>query len=1022
MTDIVGSTEHAAELGDADWRVLVQDHHALVRRALRVHGGREIDTAGDGFFATFDAPADAIACALELVDGVAALGIQIRAGAHVGEVEKIGRKVGGITVPIAARIMAEAAPGELLVSSTMHDLVTGARLNFEDRGARALKGVPGEWHLYAVSAAASTVPGTTEDAGERRANDRAAAVRRKRSRHIWERRPRIVAAGLVALAIALVGSGVLVWQPWLKPALAAIPDNSVGMIEIGRNVITAAIEIGERPGGTVASDEALWVTNTGADTVSQISLATQTVTRIIDVGRAPIGIAATDGRVWVANSGSRTVTQIDTATSRVVNNVLVGNGPTAIAAGAGYVWVANAGDSSIVKIDPASATVIERIPVAARPTAIAAGDLGVWVASADNASLTRIDPTTGVTVAAPISLSGLPVGVALQGEKVWVATTDGKVARINPTDNSVDDTVNLGAPITSIVVAQDAVWIAERDGWIVRLDPADLDGQRTRLAISSSPESLALAGGNLWVATRASPLSHRGGTLRITYAHRPQLDPLGFPDYNVTNLQANGLVGYRHEGGVLGSTLLPDLATALPQPSNGGLTYSFQLRPDLVYSTGAPVRAADFKRSMERMFGTQLDGISYMFEFGALDVDDECYEGDAVCDLSRAVVTDDASRTVTFNLLEPDPDFLYKLALTAAYPVPDSVPIDAQIEGAFPGVGPYTVSSVTDTEVHLVRNPNFQVWNPDVRPDGFPDEIVWTAEISPQDQIAMLQRGEIDFMPLRSDNRITPEEFVALRTSHPGQLQLASKSVTAAFFNHSLAPFGSLEARQAVNMAIDRARVADLLGGELAVSISCQVLPPGWLGYEPYCPYTTHPDPGGQWRAPDLDAARALVDASGTRGAHVVVGPVRERHASVRDYLVTVLQELGYDAVADPRTDDDSVFGMLDEGRIQIGAFEFFTASAAPTEFLISFTCFAGDGTTNHCDETYDDLLVHARDLQTEDIAAAASAWARVDRAAVDAAVLAPLANVGSDFMAEHVGNYQFNPSLGVLLDQLWVQ
>ncbi len=156
MTDIVGSTEHASEMGDAAWRDLLRQHHALVRRSLKARGGKEIDTAGDGFFATFDAPADAIACALDVVDDVQELGIQIRAGAHTGEVEQVGAKVGGITVPIASRIMAEAAPGEVLVSSTVRDLATGAGLAFDDRGSRALKGVSGEWHLYAAARPPST--------------------------------------------------------------------------------------------------------------------------------------------------------------------------------------------------------------------------------------------------------------------------------------------------------------------------------------------------------------------------------------------------------------------------------------------------------------------------------------------------------------------------------------------------------------------------------------------------------------------------------------------------------------------------------------------------------------------------------------------------------------------------------------------------------------------------------------------------------------------------------------------------
>src|SRR5918992_2846002 len=128
MTDIVGSTEHAAELGDSGWRELVQLHHERVRTSLRRHGGREIDTAGDGFFATFDAPTAAVRCAIEIVDAIRRLGLEVRVGLHVGEVEQIQRKVGGISVVIASRIMSIAAPGEVLVSSTVRDLAAGSRL------------------------------------------------------------------------------------------------------------------------------------------------------------------------------------------------------------------------------------------------------------------------------------------------------------------------------------------------------------------------------------------------------------------------------------------------------------------------------------------------------------------------------------------------------------------------------------------------------------------------------------------------------------------------------------------------------------------------------------------------------------------------------------------------------------------------------------------------------------------------------------------------------------------------------
>lgn len=151
FTDIVGSTSQAAELGDRGWRDLMVEHNARVRQQLTRFKGREIDTAGDGFFASgFDGPARAIRCACAIVNAVKPLGVELRVGLHTGECELIDGKIGGIAVNIGARVAANAEPGEVLVSSTVKDLVAGSGIRFRDRGLVALKGVPGEWHVYAV--------------------------------------------------------------------------------------------------------------------------------------------------------------------------------------------------------------------------------------------------------------------------------------------------------------------------------------------------------------------------------------------------------------------------------------------------------------------------------------------------------------------------------------------------------------------------------------------------------------------------------------------------------------------------------------------------------------------------------------------------------------------------------------------------------------------------------------------------------------------------------------------------------
>jgi class 3 adenylate cyclase len=152
FTDIVGSTERATALGDRKWRDLLENYYAIARRQLERFRGREIDTAGDGMFATFDGPARAVRCAQAIGENAKSLGIEIRAGLHTGEVEIIGEKVGGIAVHIGARVASHARAGEVLVSSTVKDLVAGSGIRFEERGAHVLKGVEGEWRLYLAAA------------------------------------------------------------------------------------------------------------------------------------------------------------------------------------------------------------------------------------------------------------------------------------------------------------------------------------------------------------------------------------------------------------------------------------------------------------------------------------------------------------------------------------------------------------------------------------------------------------------------------------------------------------------------------------------------------------------------------------------------------------------------------------------------------------------------------------------------------------------------------------------------------
>jgi class 3 adenylate cyclase len=151
FTDLVGSTQRVAELGDERWRALLEEHNEVVRRLLARYGGREIDRAGDGFLATFDGPGRAVWCALEIVPELGRLGLDVRAGVHTGEVEVVGDGIGGIAVHLGARVAGLGGAGEVLVTRTVKDLTAGSGIEYEERGTQALRGVPGEWDLYAAS-------------------------------------------------------------------------------------------------------------------------------------------------------------------------------------------------------------------------------------------------------------------------------------------------------------------------------------------------------------------------------------------------------------------------------------------------------------------------------------------------------------------------------------------------------------------------------------------------------------------------------------------------------------------------------------------------------------------------------------------------------------------------------------------------------------------------------------------------------------------------------------------------------
>jgi YVTN family beta-propeller protein len=492
FTDIVGSTQLASELGDRGWRQLVSRHHALVRKTLKRYGGHEVDTAGDGFFATFDQPTRAIACAKELVTGLRHMGIEIRAGIHMGEVEVIGAKVGGIAVHIGSRVMSKAQPGEVLVSSTVRDLMSGSETRFEDRGLQELKGVPAQWHLFAVEPEAA--PETVEEG----AAPEAEAQGRRST-------PLIVVASLAVVAIAAVAV-VLATRGGGGTAGFVPAPNTVVRLDAMTGKVAGGAHVGGTPISVAFGEGRVWVANFADRTIQPVDPATDQASGAIGftVSGFPTGVAVGGGSVWVTSSIEGKVFKIDPST-RVPVPIDVGVGATGLAFGDGALWVTNRQQDTVLRLDPQTSQ-FETIPLdsGSSPKGIAVGAGSVWVANSLGGRVVRIDLTTNKVVQKIQVLKGQPEAVAFGEGYVWVTNTDDdSVTRIDPQTNQGITIANVGNGPSGVAVGDGGVWVANSlDGTVSKIDPRSAKVAQT-IRIGFSPDGVAVGPGAVWVTVHS---------------------------------------------------------------------------------------------------------------------------------------------------------------------------------------------------------------------------------------------------------------------------------------------------------------------------------------------------------------------------------------------------------------------------------------------------------------------------------------------------------------------------------------
>jgi len=533
-------------------------------------------------------------------------------------------------------------------------------------------------------------------------------------------------------------------------------------------------------------------------------------------------------------------------------------------------------------------------------------------------------------------------------------------------------------------------------------------------------------------ASNSSAAGGKGGTLTTLASDNfGTIDPAinyTFQGWQFLIITNDGLVGFKRAGGVEGTKIVPDLATSIPEPTDGGKTYTFTLRKGIKYSDGTPLKASDFRFVMERQFKTGGPVASF---YQGIVGGDACAAKPDTCDLSKGVVTDDAAGTVTFHLTAPDAEWLQKLSLPFAFAVPQTAPNKDVGNSALPGTGPYKVDSYTPNgEIKLVRNPNFKEWSKEAQPDGLPDVIVQKFGASVSSQVTQVENNQADW--LFSGQTIPADRLPELSSKYADRVHV--NALTADWYfalNTRIPPFNNLKARQGVNFATDRNAIVKIAGGPQIAVPTCQILPPNFPAYEGYCPYTKNPG-GGKYNGPDFQKGQQLIDESGTKGQSVTINTTTdENEKNLGLYFVSLLNKLGYKAKLQALAPGPQYpYVQNSKNKVQMGWSAWYQDYPAPSDFLnVLLGCSnfhpGSDASPNiaaFCDKAIEAKIQQALKVGVTDPEAANKIWTDVDHSMTDAAPWVDLYNPKQiDFLSDRVKGYTWSPQWYLLLDQLSV-
>ena len=557
-----------------------------------------------------------------------------------------------------------------------------------------------------------------------------------------------------------------------------------------------------------------------------------------------------------------------------------------------------------------------------------------------------------------------------------------------------------------------------------------------KLSAGATVTALAISAAACGSSSRSSHQSqgaaHTGGTFTIlANSAFGVADPA--QNYTLEEWQLlidthDGLVSFAKVGGVQGTKIVPDLATSIPMPTNGGKTYVFHIRRGIKFSNGQTLKPSDFVRTFERQFTVPGPTTFYSGIVGA----SKC--STKGCDLSNGVIADDSAYTLTINLTAPDPELMDQLSLPFGYAVPGNTSLKLTGNNVPPGTGPYMWKSYNpNTEAVLVRNPYFHVWNAEAQPAGYPNEIIEKYGLLVSDEVTQVLNGGANEV---FDGDQIPSDQLGTLNGPQYSSQIHVNTLTADWYfalNTRRPPFNNLLARQAINYAANRSAYVKIAGGPSLAVPTCQILPPNYPSYTPYCPYTAGSDQT-KWTAPDIAKAKQLVRQSGTAGMKVVVDGTNDQVGkALVEQMVSDLNAIGYKATAQllaASIQYPFVQNSSNSAKWNVGWSAWYQDYPAPSDFLnVLLGCGSihpnNDASPNiaaFCDKSVQSKIDQAEAMGATSPSGAATLWTQVDHAETNAAPWVDMYNPKQiDVLSHNVHGYSWNPQWYILIDRLWL-